>query len=314
MIFGGIDLARRIERAECELLAHCAEAAARAASGSSAFTRELGGGLASFAGADSPLSKVVGLGFADDPSDEELDALERDFAARGAAVQLELSNLARSGLAERLTRRGYALVGFENVLARRLDPHERFPTRADIEIERANSTEFDAWLEVVVDGFATPDEQGVASHEEFPRDALRRVMRDMASARGFELYLARRERVLAGGASLHAGTAERGTGGIVHLCGAATAPAQRRRGVQSALLERRLADAGRRGFELAVVTTLPGSKSQENVQRRGFELVYSRAILRRAPAEVRLAEAAERVAPTDLRRAPSDELLPPPAP
>ena len=63
------------------------------------------------------------------------------------------------------------------------------------------------------------------------------------------------------------------------LCGAATLPACRRRGVQSALLHERLAQARAAGCDLAVVTTQPGSKSQENVQRAGFELIYSRAVL-----------------------------------
>ncbi|HRI11203.1 MAG TPA: hypothetical protein PKW35_25470, partial [Nannocystaceae bacterium] len=55
-------------------------------------------------------------------------------------------------------------------------------------------------------------------------------------------------------------------------------PAHRRRGVQSALLTHRLAAAAAAGCELAVVTTQPGSKSQENVQRLGFALLYARAI------------------------------------
>jgi len=63
------------------------------------------------------------------------------------------------------------------------------------------------------------------------------------------------------------------------LCGAGTVPASRRRGVQSALLSARLAEARAKGCDLAVVTTQPGSKSQENVQRAGFELLYSRAVL-----------------------------------
>jgi ribosomal protein S18 acetylase RimI-like enzyme len=67
--------------------------------------------------------------------------------------------------------------------------------------------------------------------------------------------------------------------GIAQLCGAATLPEQRRRGVQSALLDRRLADAGTAGCDLAVVTTQPGSKSHENVQKFGFELLYTRAVL-----------------------------------
>jgi hypothetical protein len=42
----------------------------------------------------------------------------------------------------------------------------------------------------------------------------------------------------------------------------------------------RLEIAASAGCDIAVVITEPGSKSQENVQRRsGFELLYTRAIL-----------------------------------
>jgi GNAT superfamily N-acetyltransferase len=85
-------------------------------------------------------------------------------------------------------------------------------------------------------------------------------------------YLARVDGVIAGGASMRA------AGGVAQF-GAATAPAYRRRGVQTALLAARLADASAAGCDIAVVTTQPGSKSQQNVQRRGFDLLYTRAIL-----------------------------------
>jgi len=45
------------------------------------------------------------------------------------------------------------------------------------------------------------------------------------------------------------------------------------------LLVPRLADAAAADCELAVVTTQPGWKSQQNAQRRGFDLLYTRAIL-----------------------------------
>lgn len=80
------------------------------------------------------------------------------------------------------------------------------------------------------------------------------------------------------------GGSVRFTDGIAQLTGAATAPAYRRRGVQSALLRARLADAAAAGCELAVVTTAPGSLSQHNVQRRGFQLLYTRAILVKPPS------------------------------
>jgi len=91
---------------------------------------------------------------------------------------------------------------------------------------------------------------------------------------------------IAGGAAAFSGVEAsfRAAGGIALLCGAGTLPAHRRRGVQAAMLLRRLSAAAQAGCDLAVVTTLPGSKSQQNVQRLGFELLYSRAILRRSPA------------------------------
>ena len=67
--------------------------------------------------------------------------------------------------------------------------------------------------------------------------------------------------------------------GVAQLAGAATLPEHRRQGVQTALLRHRLLDAARRGCDVAVVTTQPGSKSTENVQRFGFSVLYVRAIL-----------------------------------
>jgi len=95
----------------------------------------------------------------------------------------------------------------------------------------------------------------------------------MAAAEGFVRSLARRDGVPAGGAS------QRIFERVAQLCGAATLPEHRRHGVQSALLSARLEIASRAGCDIAVVTTQPGSKSQENVQKRGFELLYTRAIL-----------------------------------
>jgi GNAT superfamily N-acetyltransferase len=73
--------------------------------------------------------------------------------------------------------------------------------------------------------------------------------------------------------------------GVAQLCGAATRPRFRRRGLQTAMLHARLREAAAAGCDLAVVTTEPGSKSQQNVQRAGFALLYSRAVLIKRPAE-----------------------------
>ena len=71
--------------------------------------------------------------------------------------------------------------------------------------------------------------------------------------------------------------------GLAQFAGAATAPAHRRRGVQTALLSARLAHAAAVGCDIAVITTVPGSKSQQNAQRQGFDLLYTRADLLKQP-------------------------------
>jgi GNAT superfamily N-acetyltransferase len=275
-LFCDTALAGRIERAEAQLIAGAGEAARRRGGDASGFVLPVAGGVASFAEEGSPFNKVAGLGFGGVPSPAALDELERAFAALGAPVQIELAHLADPAIAALLTGRGYRLVSFENVLGLALAADPQRVTPAGVEVRPSGDGEFGAWLDVVADAVAHPDTQGVPSHEAFPREVVVRAERDLAAA-GTVRYAALRDGVIAGGASIR--LAE----GIAQLTGAATAPAHRRRGVQTALLSARLADAAAAGCDIAVVTTQPASKSQQNVQRRGFDLLYTRAILVKQP-------------------------------
>ena len=95
-LFCDIALAQRIERVEADLIAASSRAASRrrgeAAGG---FTIPIAGGVAS--PSPSPLrrsTRSAGLGFAGEPDAAALDEIERAFAAHGAPVSVELSNLA----------------------------------------------------------------------------------------------------------------------------------------------------------------------------------------------------------------------------
>jgi ribosomal protein S18 acetylase RimI-like enzyme len=267
-LFCDTTLAGRIERAEAQFIAACSGAARpRDPAG---FAVPIGGGVASYAEPDSPLNKVAGLGFAGRPDPADLDAIERAYAVLGAPVQAEVAGLADPALLDLLAGRGYRLASFENVLGRALGGPVEPVTAEGVEVEASNN-DFDTWLDVVVEASLTPDTQGVPWHEEFPREILENAERDAA---GFvQRYLARLDGKPAGGGSMHI------VDGIAQLTGAGTAPAFRRRGIQNALLSARLADATAAGCDIAVITVQPGSKSHQNAQRRGFDLLYSRAVL-----------------------------------
>ena len=120
MLFASTSLAARIERAECRLLADSAASAARRRPGTGVFATPLAGGIATFTERGSPLNKVAGLGFEGPLDEDDLAAVERAFAERGAPVQAEVASLGDPAVVRLLTGRGYRLQGFENVLGRSL--------------------------------------------------------------------------------------------------------------------------------------------------------------------------------------------------
>jgi len=64
--------------------------------------------------------------------------------------------------------------------------------------------------------------------------------------------------------------------GIACLCADATLMRFRGRGAQLALIRHRLGDAIRSGCELAIAETTPGTISQRNYQRCGFEVAWTK--------------------------------------
>jgi hypothetical protein len=64
--------------------------------------------------------------------------------------------------------------------------------------------------------------------------------------------------------------------GVALLAGASTIPSARKRGVQAALLQARLAHAAAHGCDLAMMCAAPGGASQRNAERQGFRIAYTR--------------------------------------
>jgi GNAT superfamily N-acetyltransferase len=281
-MFATADLAARIDAAEGRLCADIVRASKEGQSETRSLVTPLAGGLVVYAAPGSPMNKGIGIAITESLEEAPLAAVEEEWRDRNEPMRIELSSLAKPEAAALLTNRGYRLIGFENQLGCELhDWNEagsglRAPdSGSEIIVQTLAESDEKLWRDVTVDGFAHADASPTA-HEIFPREVLDDIFATLGRTSGFRRYVARIDGQVAGAASL------RIDGDIAQLAGAATLPAFRRCGVQTALLRHRLLEARERGCMLAVVTTQPGSTSQANVQRRGFTVLYTRAILVRS--------------------------------
>lgn len=257
-----LELARRIEHAEAQAAVECAEAMKRFRPRSGAAVRRVAGGFAVYCGKNSPITQAVGMGLDGPVSAQEFDGLEEFYRSRGEAVRVETCPLADPTFIELFGQRGYRVSEFSNVLARPINEDEAWPELTDgITIERAGKDKIDLWTQTVSQGFA----------DQFPvSEELLDTMKMFAFAPKTELYLASVDGRVAGGGTLALHD------GVAGLFGASTLPVARKRGVQTALLRRRLARAAEAGSDLAVSLAQPGSTSQRNIARQGFRVMYTR--------------------------------------
>src|SRR5262249_25575731 len=154
-------------------------------------------GVAVFTRPGEPWNKLIGLGF-EVVEDDAIAEVERAFSERQAPLQVEFPSLGDNTIAERLTRRGYALLGFENVLGLRLAGRGRPAPPPGIVVEPATAAD-DSWRETMVTGFLHPDpSEGPKPHESFARETTERVFADIARIAGFRQYAARIGGALAG--------------------------------------------------------------------------------------------------------------------
>lgn len=260
-----IELARRIELAEAQAAAGCAETLLRLRPESGAAVERLAGGYAVYCGPSSPVTQAVGLALDGAVSEEEFDRLESFYQMRNEPVRVETCPLAESSFVEQFGKRGYRVTEFTNVMALPLSTAEgahswQAPANG-VTIEKLGDDQAGLWTTTVAQGFA----------EDAPvLPEIVEVMKVFALSPGVECYLARVDGEIAGGATLAIHD------GVAGLFGASTLPGFRKRGVQTALLETRLARPISAGCDLAVCLARPGSTSQRNIVRQNFSVLYTR--------------------------------------
>ena len=259
-------LSCRLERAEMCANARFVEARARVAPDSGAHWIEVAGAYAMFDAPHSPCTQTFGLGLFQMPAAADMDRIEAFFMDRGAPVMHEVSPLADKALLPMLHERGYRPLELSNVLFLPVggEASAASPSAGGGDSLRARivgGDEKDLWARTMAEGWR--------EFTEFA-DYVRDLTAVSAAIEGNTLFLAELDGrpIAAGGLAMH--------GGVALLAGASTIPEWRRRGAQNLLLASRLHHAARSGCDLAMFCAEPGSSSQRNAQRHGFQIAYTR--------------------------------------
>lgn len=265
MIFSDRTLSQKLERTEGRANADFVDTRARLDPASGAARIEVGGAYAMFDGAESPLTQTFGLGIFEDTTPEHLDELEAFFREREAPVFHEVSPLADPSLMELLSTRGYRPIELTSVMYREIGEQQHIrhrPRDPRLTTRVVEADDVDLWAKTSADGWAS-EHEGLA-------DFMFNFGGISAQCAGSYPYLAELDgRAVSTGMLFIYDD-------VCMLAGASTVPDGRNRGAQTALLEDRLTFAASQGCTLAIMGASPGSQSQRNAQKNGFNIAYTR--------------------------------------
>lgn len=250
----------RLERAYALLAVECADSLQEKYPQLDAEGLRIAGGVALFAGAGSPLSQAYGMGFDGPVGHDDFEELEEFYNERGTPTIVDACLAAHPSLLQVLEERDYSLLSKTDTLVRRLDNLEDIE-EVDIPGLEIITDPGPVWAETVLEGFYPGDDVPLY---------LRAIYHTYLDLPSTECFLALMDGEPAGGGAL--GVFEE----IGMMYSTSVLPEFRGRGIQKALLQARLGYALREECEVAMVFTDPGSTSQRNVMKQGFEITHTK--------------------------------------
>jgi hypothetical protein len=280
MIYSDKSLSQKLERTEARANADFVDTRARLEPSSGAAWLEVAGAYAMFDGPESPCTQTFGLGLFEDATDRHLDELEKFYIERSAPVFHEVSPMTDPSLMQMLSARGYKPIELTNVMYRELGvgasggkegrlkaglktgPQTGLGRGSDIRTRIAGDDEAELWAATSAAAWAT-EMEGL-------HDFMLGFGRVSARCNGAYPFIGEIDgKAIATGMLFIYED-------VCILAGASTILEARNQGAQSALLADRLTFAASRGCRLAIMAALPGSQSQKNAQRNGFDIAYTR--------------------------------------
>jgi GNAT superfamily N-acetyltransferase len=224
-------------------------------------------------GAGRYINRAIGVGTSDVTA-QDVVALEAFFRDAGMPPSIEVPSWASPGLLRQIGDRGFAPDWFRNVYVRDVAPRDGGAGGATeragrIVVRRVGDDLVGPWLQTLAEGNGISDPAARRVSDEFARGRL--------SHDGSTTLLAFVDGQPAGCGSLEIDDA------VGWVGGAATTPALRNSGVQTALLHERLALAAAAGCDLVAATALPMGGSARNLLRNGFDQAYAQLVMTVSP-------------------------------
>lgn len=224
---------------------------------------DVNGTLAMFDGPGSPCTQTFGLGILSSIDETDLDTLEEFFLTKNAPVLHEVSPMAEGHL-PLLADRGYRAIELTSVMMADLSEghdRKRVPS-AGLQTRVVPAEEAELWAATSAAGW-------LAEHPEMGEFMLD-FGRVSVGCEGGYPFIAELDGEPIATAMLFV------NGEVAFLAGASTIPAGRNKGPQSALLAARFDFARQAGCQLAAMGASPGSQSQRNAEKNGFQIAYTR--------------------------------------
>jgi GNAT superfamily N-acetyltransferase len=213
------------------------------------------------------VNRGLAVGLEQPVAEADLDLLEQRSRSIGVMPTLEVSPGAHPTVGALCTRRGYVTVSSTSVLALRLPHVDTEPPVSDVRVTEVGAERLSLWQELAAQGWSRLTRERRRASDAWVAAASR--------VEGEVVFIARdvEDSRPLGCASLTI------RDGLAVLGGMSTLPAERGRGVQTALIRERLATAVAQGCDLATTTVAPDGASERNVVRLGFVPVYENVIL-----------------------------------
>ena len=213
---------------------------------------------------DPVYNRVIGLTARDEGS---IDPIVEWYAQNGIPCQIDLCPYqADQGLLLSLVKHGLYQSSYDMILYGMPSPHIS-PPLPHIVVRTVHPQELDLFSDLFKQGF-------LESHEGLDIDIrlCGEYAKGLYGRPGWHLYLTYVQETPAAVAMLYIQDQ------IASLIAGATVPQFRGKGCQTALIQRRSADAAQAGCTLLVTQTGVGTTSQHNMERAGMRIAYTRAI------------------------------------